>query len=351
MKMAQHFLLQSGAAGAPAADRTKQTWLHRFLSSPSQLIVGGVFGVVFLLCFFIVAALGAVQIIDGKAIDSERERAVVAVGLAQQSGRAIDSVIIQKIGRDYLLDGARLAPVSKLRPEEASLPLAGTSLVLAWTPERIGTETFTQIAAPRIGGAVLVLAIVMFILHRLYRLARDLEARRRAAREMATSDPLTGLANRRGFAEMLEANFAAGTPLSLLYLDLDGFKQVNDRHGHAAGDQLLQGVAQRLRAAAGADDFVARLGGDEFVLLRRGPATRDDLGALATRVHASLSQTYALGAVEAEVGLSIGIAARGDHLTVNQFIASADAALYRAKATDGVAFIFDDETERRARAA
>ncbi|MFY8031751.1 MAG: GGDEF domain-containing protein [Devosia sp.] len=349
--MAQHFLLQSGVTGVPVAGLPKENWLYRFLSSPSQLIVSGVFGVVFLLCFFIAAALGAVQTIDGKSVDKERQRAIVAVGLAQQSGQAIDSVIAGKIGRDYLLHEARLAPPAKLRPEETSLPLAGTTLVLAWTPERIGSETFAEIAGPRIGGAVLVLAIVMFILHRLYRLARDLEARRRAAREMATSDPLTGLANRRGFAELLDANFGAGTPVSLLYLDLDGFKQVNDRFGHAAGDQLLQGVAQRLQTAVGPDDFVARLGGDEFVVLRRGPATREQLCELAGGIHEKLTLAYELGNVTASVGLSIGIAVHTQTMTVSQFVASADAALYRAKAVDGLGIVFDETAEAVPRAA
>lgn len=354
--MAQHYLLESATAGARQARFGKKAGTRggfsEFFASPTRLILTGVFGIVLLLAFFMLATLGAVRIIDTKSVDIERERAAIAVGLAQQAGIALDSPMIQKIGRDYALQDTRLAKSGQLEGHEISMPLAGSTLVLAWTPRRLGTETFVEIAPFRIGVALLVLVALVLILFRLFNLARDLEARRRAARELATTDPLTGLANRRGFAEVLDANFDSGTPLSLLYLDLDGFKLVNDNHGHAAGDQMLQSVAQRLINGVGPGDLVARIGGDEFVILHPGQATRAELHELAAGIHARVTLPYGLAEVQTSVGLSIGIAMRADHMSVNDLVAAADAALYRAKAAEEQAFVFaEDVSERRDRAA
>src|SRR5690606_13553019 len=106
-----------------------------------------------------------------------------------------------------------------------------------------------------------------------YKLNRMLVATMRAERENevhARHDMLTGLSNRSGLAKALEARFAEpgqGRRLALIYLDLDGFKAVNDSHGHMAGDRLLQMVADRLRGVLRSGDLVARIGGDEFIVL------------------------------------------------------------------------------------
>jgi diguanylate cyclase (GGDEF)-like protein len=252
--------------------------------------------------------------------------------------------VAQRLGRDYVLADAHLVQPSDIARQEAFVPVAGTSLVLAWTPRRFGSETAITVAPLRITAVGGVLAAVLFILFRLYRLARDLEQRRRAARDLATRDVLTGLINRRGFSETLDTAFATCVPMSLLYLDLDRFKQVNDRYGHATGDELLKCVAQRLTHLAGPDDCVARLGGDEFVLLRRGPTSRAELTELASRIHNRIGLPYGLGDVEAEIGLSIGIASRNEHmLDADDLVAGADAALYRAKSIEGVPIAFAEE--------
>ncbi|MCR6656507.1 MAG: GGDEF domain-containing protein [Opitutus sp.] len=296
---------------------------------------------------FFWGTMTSIQSIDSKAIDAERDRAVIAVGLLQQSGAAMDSVMARKIGRDYILGDAHLSRPADVTSNETFVPLANTSLVLAWTPRRFASETASSVAPIRIAAAGTALLTVIFIMLRLYRLARDLEARRRVARDLATRDALTGLANRRGFNEALDAGFASGAPMSLLYLDLDRFKQVNDRYGHAIGDELLNCVAQRLAHIAGPDDCVARLGGDEFVLLRRSAASRTELTELASRIHQRITFPYGLGDVEADVGLSIGVATRSEHMRdARDLVASADAALYRAKAIDGVPFAFAEELVR-----
>lgn len=156
--------------------------------------------------------------------------------------------------------------------------------------------------------------------------------------DRAHSDPLTGLPNRAALEKYLprmqkEAS-ASRTCLALLYLDLDGFKPVNDRFGHAAGDLLLQEVARRLRTCLRDGDLVARLGGDEFLMILR--VSRADAlpqaRQIAERTLQALTEPVALGEQQAQVGCSIGGAFWPlDHTDLGQALELADQALYRAK--------------------
>lgn len=161
-------------------------------------------------------------------------------------------------------------------------------------------------------------------------------------RELAFHDSLTGLANRRRTREHLDSALArahtAGSSVALLFLDLDDFKEVNDRFGHAAGDQLLQHVAGRLRSVARASDLLARQGGDEFLLVLTDLA--EDPVAVAERVGwqavAALSGTFEVGGEQVHVGASVGIAVAGpDDPDPHDLFQTADAAMYRAKAGGG----------------
>ena len=135
-------------------------------------------------------------------------------------------------------------------------------------------------------------------------------------------------------------------PLSLLYLDLDGFKAGSTiALATRPATSCCRASPKGCKPPVGPDDFVARLGGDEFVVLRRGPATREQLGELAVSIHDRLTAAYELGAIVASVGLSIGIAVRREPMTISQFVASADAALYRAKAAEGLTIAFDELAE------
>jgi diguanylate cyclase (GGDEF)-like protein/PAS domain S-box-containing protein len=120
----------------------------------------------------------------------------------------------------------------------------------------------------------------------------------------AHRDPLTGVANRKAFFDQLEAPGAGG---ALLYCDLDDFKPVNDRLGHAAGDELLRQVAARIVEQAGQRGTVARLGGDEFAVLCPGTAS-DDADALAAAIREAVSRPFAVAGEEVHIGISIGVA-------------------------------------------
>ena len=152
------------------------------------------------------------------------------------------------------------------------------------------------------------------------------EARDRLER-LAYHDPLTGLPNRRHFTERLRNRLGSPGRLAVLFVDLDGFKSVNDSHGHAAGDALLQEVGRRLRAAAG-EALVARLGGDEFLLVGDGESG----AALAARVSEELRRPYHVAGRRLDLGCSIGVALHPrDGTTVDGLVRAADAAMYREK--------------------
>ncbi|WP_447760870.1 diguanylate cyclase domain-containing protein [Sphingopyxis panaciterrae] len=165
----------------------------------------------------------------------------------------------------------------------------------------------------------------------------DLLQLQRQMRELAHTDPLTGLSNRREFDVRLDEEIAAAganTPFAIALLDLDGFKPVNDRHGHAVGDLLLCEVAARLRGACGDHAVVARQGGDEFAILV--PAGSPLMStSIADHILAALAAPYRIEGQVIRVGASIGVATwPDDGTTAKKLFEVADRALYAAKAVD-----------------
>jgi diguanylate cyclase (GGDEF)-like protein/PAS domain S-box-containing protein len=174
---------------------------------------------------------------------------------------------------------------------------------------------------------------------RLVGVSADITARKEAEMRLAhlaLHDPLTGLPNRRALTEALERAIAraqrSGLPLAVLVLDLDGFKAINDRHGHPAGDATLVEVAARLRRTIRRSDLVARLGGDEFAVIAGELKGAAPVVRLAFRLRAVVRGPIALPATTAAIDTSIGVAFfPGDGQTTEQLLARADAALYAAK--------------------
>jgi diguanylate cyclase (GGDEF)-like protein len=161
-------------------------------------------------------------------------------------------------------------------------------------------------------------------------------ARMRAELEQrATFDQLTGLLNRASVMLALEADVArrAGAPeRAVIFIDLDGFKQVNDRLGHAAGDELLAIAAERLRAAVRDDDLVGRLGGDEFLVICPQSNGRSRAIKLAERVATELSADIPLAAGTGGLQASVGVAwSTGRKMSADALVAQADAAMYESK--------------------
>jgi diguanylate cyclase (GGDEF)-like protein/PAS domain S-box-containing protein len=172
-----------------------------------------------------------------------------------------------------------------------------------------------------------------------YSVSFDITAAKNAERELerlAREDKLTGLANRHEFDERVtDAVLHAarnGTALALLSLDLDRFKQINDSHGHAVGDAVLQEFALRLRGAVYDVDLVARLGGDEFVVLVDYTPRRDVVEAMATRIVAMMRPPMRVGGLVVQAATSIGVGLHQPVQSAERLLALADEALYEAKA-------------------
>lgn len=166
----------------------------------------------------------------------------------------------------------------------------------------------------------------------------DITDRKRAEdalRVIAFEDPLTGLANRRALQDRWaqEASRAEPVEAAILVLDLDGFKDVNDRLGHDAGDEVLMGVADRLRRSVRQDDLVCRIGGDEFVVLLPDVRFPAQVEGICGRIDAALRAPFQVGRQRVQLGASTGASLYPqDGQDLRALIKAADDALYRVKA-------------------
>lgn len=162
---------------------------------------------------------------------------------------------------------------------------------------------------------------------------------------MAHYDSLTGLANRTLFYDRLRQALSLArrndVGLALLYIDLDGFKEVNDTMGHAAGDLLLKEVAERLRCCVRQSDSVARLGGDEFTIILNETHQQDDVAAVVRKIVESVAEPVDLAGNEARVSVSIGIARYTEEANdEDTLVRNADEAMYKAKSAGKNTFRF-----------
>jgi diguanylate cyclase (GGDEF)-like protein len=181
-----------------------------------------------------------------------------------------------------------------------------------------------------------------------HQLLLEVKKRHEQLAQMAHYDNLTGLPNRALFRDRLKQLIALTKrrhgKFGLFYLDLDGFKQVNDTHGHEIGDRLLQEVASRLMGCVRESDTVARLGGDEFAIIFAGLDSRGDAELLARKVLDLVLNPFLFGSIECRIGASIGItffpndAKEADHL-----VGCADGAMYDAKQSGKACYRFHAE--------
>jgi diguanylate cyclase (GGDEF)-like protein len=264
------------------------------------------------------------------------------------------------------LGGVALLVLATAAVQLAGLAAASPALPADGTLPALDPPTLLRLAAAGATAVVLLLlsaAIDARVRGHTRQLASSLQDANQRLRRLAFCDPLTGLPNRLLFEERLtialEETGRSPSSLAVLFIDLDGFKPINDSFGHGAGDEVLREVGQRLEALAG-EDTVARIGGDEFLmLLEPSDDGQAAAAAMAQRTLQLLGRPYRVpvgrtagealraagsGAPEprTEVSLScsIGIALFPQHGPVSKLIANADAAMYAAKGVGGSTFAF-----------
>ncbi len=212
----------------------------------------------------------------------------------------------------------------------ATLAVLGAGLTPVIAALLVTGNRMDQIA---VAIALLALAFLVRLIFDQHDQQVEMLLLRRRLRRQALTDPLTGLANRRALHMAADEIFAEGGErgAALILLDLDGFKPVNDRHGHAAGDRLLIAIGGRLRAHAGEGATVARIGGDEFAILLPG-CDAAALDIRASALLAALAPPFPIDGQPIRIGATAGLAAApADGLTLLELMRSADAALYAAK--------------------
>jgi diguanylate cyclase (GGDEF)-like protein/PAS domain S-box-containing protein len=223
-------------------------------------------------------------------------------------------------------------------PEELARAAAADGLTTCWVQpveDPMREEAAVILVWGRVGGPDLdVHAYAIDTMARALAVVLRWRHQVTGLRQAARRDPLTGLSNRTGFWEVLDAlaRDLSGPLVAVLYVDLDGFKAVNDRYGHRTGDIILTEVAQRIAAVVRPGDTIARLGGDEFAIVCRDLEDVGEATAIADRVLGAVSGPVAVTDGLVEVGASVGIATvMGHDLHPDELLDAADRALYAAK--------------------
>jgi diguanylate cyclase (GGDEF)-like protein len=247
---------------------------------------------------------------------------------------------VAEMGDTYVIEGLRFMPIDEESPNKVEIRNIHGKLLatLGWRSRLPGNLGYHQVK-PLVYCALAMVGLFFLLLlvsgsNTLNRLKDD-EA---AARRLAMSDRLSGLLNRAGFFAALDGLVEEGRQrelhVLLLYLDLDGFKEVNDAYGHATGDQLIRGVAAGLKALVTADSVLARVGGDEFAVALLTFDAQQTAETLSDRILGFFDEPFVIGERVATIGTSIGIAIspRGS-VAGEELVRRADMAMYRAKET------------------
>lgn len=226
------------------------------------------------------------------------------------------------------------------RADEAAIPITSiapdSGAHLVWRPYRPGD----QMRARLVPVSIFVLtAAVLFsgmIFTHVQRIAMDLTRSEERARKLIGHDALSGLPNRLLFSQRLDQELSRLTRiddgLAVMFLDLDRFKDVNDTHGHQAGDELIREVSRRLADLLRGADTLARFGGDEFAIIQTGVRSATDAEALARRVLDDLTVPFAIAGTQVTVGCSIGVSLAPQNGRERETLMRlADTALYQAK--------------------
>ncbi len=240
---------------------------------------------------------------------------------AELVGKTDIDLFGEEFGRRTMLDDSRLM--------EADEPITGLMESRELEGGHVNWTLTSKTPLHDAAGAVVGLVGIT-------REINDLKHAELALQEIATHDTLTGLPNRYLMFDRLNQLLIRarrfGTSFGLLFIDIDGFKRINDFHGHDVGDLVLRAVAERLTQSVRAADTVARIGGDEFVILLEGLGTGGDATTVSRKVDGAIGKPIALPGGTAKVTVSIGIGLHPeDGGDAEELLKAADVAMYRAK--------------------
>jgi diguanylate cyclase (GGDEF)-like protein len=224
-------------------------------------------------------------------------------------------------------------------------------LPVGFTVAAVGLLVYGNIVGLGLGATMLAAAAVAASIMRTLLTLREVRALAETRRQAHTDD-LTGLPNRRAFGAELEQESAiaraTGSGLAVMVIDLDGFKELNDTLGHAAGDVVLGELGPRITEVLRGEDFLARLGGDEFAVLMPGVTDPEDARAAGNRVRDAVSRNVALGEMTVSIGASAGVALLSDDCrSGTQLLRRADVAMYQAKAERAGCLLFEHHGVQR----
>lgn len=270
-------------------------------------------------------SVGAIVPLTGKVDLPPGEKQVLAIV------DEVDPAFLERIRRTHQL------PALSIRPDRGAVAIRDRQgHALAFVDMRVrrpGTMLRDQILPGLMVIGILAGGIAIFLIKQGSESIAELHASRRSALHHADHDPLTGLPNRRVLLETLRLRLEAKAAINLVYMDLDGFKEVNDLYGHRAGDELLREATARILASTDGQALVARMGGDEFAVLH-GDAGAMDTGVLARKLIGAFAPTFAIGGAHVQIGASIGVVTTtpASDLDVDELMRRADVAMYSAKA-------------------
>ncbi|WEK48543.1 MAG: EAL domain-containing protein [Candidatus Kaistia colombiensis] len=255
-------------------------------------------------------------------------------------GFYLSSQRLSELGRSFLIDDLRL------QPEDASHPAGDFPEIrdvygkvvgrFVWTPPTPGFAVLRNVVAPIAGGLLVFCLIAMWTVLRARRLALSQALSERQAVEAARTDSLTGLTNRFGFNELSASPIfeaaCAGGEAAIVYLDINGFKSVNDSIGHQGGDELVSMLADRLSMILPPDARFARVGGDEFAVALTGRAALGGVAGVASAMVHALDQPFTVAGFQFQVTAAVGYAiSDGGDITPGELLRRADLAMYQAK--------------------
>lgn len=245
---------------------------------------------------------------------------------------------VEKLAETYVVEGLSLQPADTDKPYRVGVPDPFGKIlgVLTWQSRMPGNLSFYEVR-PRVLSAVALTGLFFLALLCIGCAAmKKLKKDETSARQELLRDRLTGLKNRTGFflglKTLLERSGQDDAYVKLIYLDLDGFKEINDSFGHGAGDLLIKGVSAALQVLVSERALLARLGGDEFAIALLGPDSRVQARHLCDDLLTLFSEPFMIGDKVAAIGCSIGMAvARGGDIDGEELLRRADMAMYEAK--------------------